>query len=175
MPRGQIHTSPRNEQDLDKEKGWDEEGTSTEVLPDLLSAFYGRLSDRAHRRGPLMATMSNPRLPPEILDYIVDLLHNEPWWLQRCCLVAKSWVPRTRKYLFNKIYIASLDDLEAWWKVFPDPNSSPGHYTRTLFFFSVRSIFSGVAGGRSLVRPFSNVMRLVISSGKDISNVRFLP
>jgi hypothetical protein len=128
-----------------------------------------------HVCGPLMTTMSNARLPQEILDYIVDFLHNEPWWLKRCCLVAKSWVPRTRKHIFNKIDIASLDDLEAWWKVFPDPNSSPGHYARTLFFLSVRSIFSGVAGGCSLVSPFSNVVRLVISCGKDISHVRFLP
>ncbi|KAF9786149.1 hypothetical protein BJ322DRAFT_771169 [Thelephora terrestris] len=124
-----------------------------------------------------MTTMSNARLPQEILDYIVDFLHNEPWWLKRCCLVAKSWVPRTRKHIFNKIDIASLDDLEAWWKVFPDPNSSPGHYARTLFFLSVRSIFSGVAGGCSLVRPFSNVVRLVISCAGEFptfTSSRFL-
>jgi len=38
---------------------------------------------------------SNPYLPPEILDYIVDLLHNSPNALKECCLVSKSWIPRT--------------------------------------------------------------------------------
>ena len=32
--------------------------------------------------------MSN--LPPEILDYILDLLHDEPEALKECCLVSKS-------------------------------------------------------------------------------------
>ncbi|KAF9642961.1 hypothetical protein BDM02DRAFT_3104213, partial [Thelephora ganbajun] len=51
-------------------------------------------------------TMSNPHkphLPPEILDYIVDFLYNEPETLKQCCLVSKSWVPRTRKHLFADI------------------------------------------------------------------------
>ncbi|KAF9786139.1 hypothetical protein BJ322DRAFT_1210669 [Thelephora terrestris] len=108
--------------------------------------------------------MSDPRLPPEILDYIVDFLHNKTWWLKRSCLVAKSWVPRTRKHLFNEIVIVSLNSLEAWWKVFPEPNSSPGHHTRSLFFLSVYFIFPEAAGGSILVRPFPNVVRLVISS-----------
>ncbi|KAF9643160.1 hypothetical protein BDM02DRAFT_3081141, partial [Thelephora ganbajun] len=51
-------------------------------------------------------TMSNPRqfhLPPEILDYIIDLLHDKPETLKQCCLVSKSWVSRTRKHLFADI------------------------------------------------------------------------
>ncbi|KAF9644805.1 hypothetical protein BDM02DRAFT_3066647, partial [Thelephora ganbajun] len=51
-------------------------------------------------------TMSNPYhvcLPPEILDYIVDFLHDTPETLKQCCLVSKSWVSRTRKSLFADI------------------------------------------------------------------------
>ncbi|KAF9645264.1 hypothetical protein BDM02DRAFT_3073690, partial [Thelephora ganbajun] len=51
-------------------------------------------------------TMSSPHqshLPPEILDYIVDLLHDEPETLKQCCLVSKSWVSRTRKHLFANV------------------------------------------------------------------------
>ena len=33
--------------------------------------------------------MSSPHLPPEILDYIVDLLHDKSDILGECCLVSK--------------------------------------------------------------------------------------
>ena len=37
--------------------------------------------------------MSLSRLPPEICDYIIDLLHNQQEVLKDCCLVCKSFVP----------------------------------------------------------------------------------
>lgn len=75
--------------------------------------------------------MSNPHLPPEILDYIVDSLHDEPGTLMQCSLVSKSWVPRTRKYLFAEVRFQGEGYLK-WRKTFPDPTNSPAHYTRTL-------------------------------------------
>ena len=48
-------------------------------------------------------TMSNPILPEELLDYIVDLLHDRVVVLRSCCLVPKSWIPRTQRHLFTKI------------------------------------------------------------------------
>jgi hypothetical protein len=57
--------------------------------------------------------MSNPDLPPEILDYIIDLLHDEPETLKRCCLVSKSWVPRTRKHLFADIGFQTEEHLKS--------------------------------------------------------------
>ena len=71
-------------------------------------------------------------LPPEMLDYIVDILHDDPQALHNCCFVAKSWVPRTRKHLFAKIGFNSPKDLQSWRKTFPDPSNSPARYTRTL-------------------------------------------
>ena len=44
--------------------------------------------------------MPNPYLPQETLDYIVDLLHDEPETLRERCLLSKPWIPRTRKHLF---------------------------------------------------------------------------
>ncbi|KAF9789320.1 hypothetical protein BJ322DRAFT_1105182 [Thelephora terrestris] len=76
--------------------------------------------------------MSSSHLLPEISDYIVDLLHNEPGTLQRCCLVCKSWIPRARKHLFHKVSFLSLENLEAWKDIFPDPVDSPAHYARFL-------------------------------------------
>ncbi|KAF9778142.1 hypothetical protein BJ322DRAFT_1214811 [Thelephora terrestris] len=115
------------------------------------------------QRAPNLTTMSDRRLPLEILDYIVDLLHDEPQALKNCCLVAKSWVPRTRKHLYNKIEITYRTDLEAWWKVFPDPGSSPGHHTRSMLFHGFGFI---ATGGYGMVRPFSNVVRLEMWDGK---------
>ena len=76
-------------------------------------------------------TMSKPRryIPPEILDDIVDFLQDEPEALTQCCLVSKSWIPRTRKYLFAQIEVE--DHLEWMW-IFPDPTNSPAHYVRRL-------------------------------------------
>jgi hypothetical protein len=58
--------------------------------------------------------MSDPHLPPELSDYIVDLLHDQPETLKWCCLVSKSWVPRTRRHLFGDIAFRYIPDLEAW-------------------------------------------------------------
>jgi len=52
-------------------------------------------------------TMSRS-LPPEILDLIVDHLHDEPTALKACCLVSKSWVPRTWNHLFALVEFCVL-------------------------------------------------------------------
>ena len=79
------------------------------------------------------ATMSKPsrHLPPEILDEIVDFLQDEPETLMQCCLVSKSWVPRTRKHIFAQIWVKAKDHRK-WTSIFPDPEDSPTHYTRRL-------------------------------------------
>ena len=76
--------------------------------------------------------MPNPRLPLEILDYIVDLTHDKPETLKACCLVAKAWVPLSRKHLFANIRFGHEGDLELWKQAFPDPSNSPMHHTHTL-------------------------------------------
>ena len=76
--------------------------------------------------------MSNPRLPPEILDHIVDLLHDNPKTLEQCCLTSKSWVTRARKHLFADIEFLTVDDLKSWKKTFPDPGNSPAYHTRAM-------------------------------------------
>ena len=118
--------------------------------------------------------MLNPQLPPEILDHIIDLLHAEPHTLRNCCLVTRSWIPRARKYLFGEIKIASLPDLHAWWKSFPDPGSSPAYHTHSLLLHSAKLI-SFVMEGCGWIRPFTNVMRLEMRGGKRDLRVGFLP
>ena len=67
-----------------------------------------------------------------MLDRIIDLLHDELETLKQCCLVSKSWVPRTRKNLFAEIEFRSESDLESWKKTFPDVANSPACQALTL-------------------------------------------
>ena len=47
--------------------------------------------------------------PQEILDLIIDHLHDEPATLKTSCLVSKAWVQRARKHLFAHIVLDSPD------------------------------------------------------------------
>ena len=93
-----------------------------------------RLVQREKAIGRVSAATAMPRpdLPPEILDSIVEFLYGETKALKQCCLVSKSWIPRTRKHLFAVIKFCNLDDIEAWKKTFPDPSNSPAHHTCAL-------------------------------------------
>ena len=78
--------------------------------------------------------MSSPYLPPELLDHTVDFLHDDPRALKECCLVSKSWIPRTRKHLFGHIMFRTQKSLQSWIETFPDPLDSPAHHTHTLTY-----------------------------------------
>src|ERR1700753_3734442 len=85
------------------------------------------------RSSTTSSTMSPPNLPPELLDHIADFLCDSSDALKSCCLVSKSWIPAARKHLFADIQFRTIDDLESWEAIFPDPSASPAHYTKTLF------------------------------------------
>ena len=75
--------------------------------------------------------LANP--PPEILDLIVDNLHDEPTTLEACCLACESWIPRTRYHLFAGVeFNSQAPSVQSWIRAFPDPSNSPTHYTRKL-------------------------------------------
>ena len=83
--------------------------------------------------------MSCP-LPPEILDLVVDHLHDEQTTLNACCLVSKSWIPRTRKYLFAHLRLHHTDrPIQSWKQTFPDPSNSPAHHVSSLFLHAIRA------------------------------------
>jgi len=102
-------------------------------------------------------------LSQEILDYTIDLLHDKPEILKRCCLVSKSWVPRTRKYLFADIKFHSADDLGSWKKTFPDIANSPAYYARTLSVGCPRLVIA-LDGEEGCIRAFSGVTSLHLDS-----------
>ena len=110
-------------------------------------------------------TMPNPYIPQEILDYIVDLLHDKPETLKRCCLVSKSWVPCARKHLFADIQFRTEDDLRSWKKTFLNSANSPAYYTRTLFIDSPRAVTAADAEEGGWIRAFSGISSLDVDNG----------
>ena len=119
--------------------------------------------------------MSNPHLPPEIFDYIVDLLHDKPKMLGKCCLVSKSWVPRTRKHLFVNIKLLSVKDVQSWGKAFPNDWDSPAHHTRTLSVFWTQAIVEADARAGGLIQTFPRVVRLRLTQPASSKNLLAAP
>ena len=118
---------------------------------------------RGGRLYPSIKTaMSEPRLPQEIIDYIVDLLRNERGTLSQCCLVSKSWIPRTRKHLFGEINFTSPTDPEEWMRMFPDPSNSPARYSHCLRIRCARDPIPEATKMGGWILSLTNVVRLVI-------------
>ena len=117
--------------------------------------------------------MSNPRLPLEITDHIIDLLYNKPKALKECCLVSKSWLPRARKHIFANIQFRSTYDIGLWKKAFPDPTDSPAYLARTLFVGCSQVVEEIDAEEGGWIRAFSLIERLTVSWTDEISLVPF--
>jgi len=115
--------------------------------------------------------MSSPRLPAELLDHVVDFLHNVEYALRNCCLVSKSWIPRTRQHIFASIQFETRDELESWRKAFPDPLASPGHYTKTLFIGSLHFATAMDAETGGWIRGFSRVVVLKVEGHRWFRDV----
>ncbi|KAI0077384.1 hypothetical protein K474DRAFT_1661825 [Panus rudis PR-1116 ss-1] len=46
---------------------------------------------------------TKPRLPPELIDHIIDYLHSYQKALSTCSLVCKSWLPTVRYHRFSRL------------------------------------------------------------------------
>ena len=125
------------------------------------------------RSDPPSTLMSNPDLPPEIIDWIVDFLHDKPDTLKTCCLASKSWVPRTRKHLFASIEFDSAKTVESWKETFPDPSNSPAYYTHTLCFRRAPAVTAAGTGAGGLIQSFSRVARLELKTQNGGSRTSF--
>jgi hypothetical protein len=120
-------------------------------------------------------TMSNPHLPAEILDHVVDHLYDMRDALNSCCLVSKSWIPRTRKHLFTDVMFYTIKLLQTWKEMFPDPSTSPGCYAKLLFVGNSEVVTVADAEAGGWITGFSRVVRLVVSSVHDESKTPFVP
>ena len=117
--------------------------------------------------------MSAPHLLPEILDYIADLLHAKPETLKRCCLVSKSWIPRTRKHLFADIRFRTGKRLELWKETFPDPLTSPARYAKTLFIECSHVVVAADVEPGGWITGFSRVVNLRVDSQASFADGSF--
>ena len=118
-------------------------------------------------------------LPPEILDLIVDHLHDKPTTLRASCLVSKSWVPRTRKHLFDQVNFSPRGSTpESWMQTFPDPSNSPARYTRTLYLSDIKVVATAISDALPWIRAFNNIVNLRVNPverryGHQISFTQF--
>ena len=108
-------------------------------------------------------TMSVPYIPPETFDYIIDLLHDESPTLKECCLVSKSWIPRTRRHLFAYVQFRRVCNLNSWKETFPDPAKSPAYHTHTLTVGCVQFVEEADAEEGGWIQTFSRVERLIVN------------
>jgi hypothetical protein len=67
------------------------------------------LSGVTHLSCPSRSLLSSPDismpLSPELIDIIIDNLHNDKRSLSACCLTSKQWVSSCRFHLFSKITV----------------------------------------------------------------------
>ena len=114
--------------------------------------------------------MSSPYLPTELLDYIVDHLHDTEDALKSCGLLSKSWIPRTRRHLFTNILFGSRDRLQSWKTMFPDPSSSPASYAKYFFIRFPQFVTATDAEGGGWISTFSNVVHFEVDIGLTWGN-----
>ena len=72
--------------------------------------------------------------PQEIIDDIIDHFQDDPSPknLQTCSLVARSWVPRSRRSLFRDVSFPGKNRFERWCKAIPPGPDGIASYTRIL-------------------------------------------
>jgi hypothetical protein len=115
-------------------------------------------------------------LPPEILDHIVDHLHDEPVALKACCVTSKSWIHRTRVHLFACVEFSALKPyVELWKQAFPDPSNSPAHYTRHLSIHGLPLVTATNADAGGWIGAFHNVVHLHLGDLSMDHQVSLIP
>jgi len=114
--------------------------------------------------------MLTPRFPLEILDYTIDLLHDDPDALKECCLVSKSWIHRTRKHLFAHVKFITEKRLQSWKEAFPDPFNSPAYHAHTLSINYSGEIIDTDRGAGEWIRGFSRVVHLRVASQRSYTD-----
>jgi hypothetical protein len=97
-----------------------------------------------------------------MLDHVVDFLHDKKYELSKCCLVSKSWIPRTRTHLFADIKFRTEKDLQSWKKMFPDPSTSPAHYAKTLSVKCLQVVTAADAEPGGWIGGFSRVVHFTL-------------
>lgn len=110
--------------------------------------------------------MPRPPFLADLLDHIVDDLQDETDVLKNCCLVSRSWVPRTRKHLFMRVILLTQAKLQSWKTTFPDSSTSPACYVKYLFIRWPQIVEATSAENGGWVSTFSSVVYLLLDTSR---------
>ena len=100
-------------------------------------------------RSPTLATPrcgASPSLPEELLDHIVDHLHNSEDALKSRCIIPKSWTLRARRHLFARVRFHTPESLKSWKERFSDSSTSPTYFTEYMRVDCPQAVASAEAG-----------------------------
>ena len=116
-------------------------------------------------------------LPQEMLDLIIDHLHNDLPALKSCCTTSKSWFPRSRKHLFARVeFHTQKSHIELWKEAFPDPSDSPACNTRVLSIRGLPAITAADADGTGWIHTFHRLVKLDLDTfGYDDHQISLVP
>ncbi|KAJ6492022.1 hypothetical protein C8R45DRAFT_990233 [Mycena sanguinolenta] len=78
-----------------------------------------------------MPSSSAPILPPEVIDLIIDYLHDHPPTLRTCSLISRNWLGGSRYHLFNGLYL-SAHSFSSFRELLKSPYSTFGFHLRHL-------------------------------------------
>ncbi|KAJ7846699.1 hypothetical protein B0H14DRAFT_2771355 [Mycena olivaceomarginata] len=78
-----------------------------------------------------MPSPSEPILPPEVIDLIIDYLHVHRGTLRACSLVGRNWLGGSRHHLFDGVYLAARD-LGTFQNLLESPDNTLLFHIRNL-------------------------------------------
>ena len=105
-------------------------------------------------------------LPPEIFDYIIDLLRNERGAVKNCCTLSKWLVPLIQRHIYSDITIKNSLKLKRWLETFPDFAKSPTYHTRSLRICSVEYLTDNDPTESRWIQSFTNVVQLEVQNNR---------
>ena len=114
-------------------------------------------------------TFVSRMLPFELLEYIVDFLHDDSNALRACSLTCQSLIPAARKYLFRRIVLKRVSDTLRFLQALDssaDTQFSVASYVRDL-----RLPFMGFVKGGKKQRRYELVRR-VLRNLQHLSQLR---
>jgi hypothetical protein len=116
---------------------------------------------RSQHLSALTQTTMPPSFPPEIFDLVVHHLRDEPMTLKVCCLISRLWFYLTQRHLFACVeFHAQKSHIEQWKKTFPNPSTSPTHYTRSLSIGGIPFIPVSDSRAGGWIHTFHNLVHL---------------
>ncbi|SJK98747.1 uncharacterized protein ARMOST_02016 [Armillaria ostoyae] len=113
------------------------------------------------------------RLPPEILDTIIDELQNDKKSLLQASLACKAICPRTRVHLFSITSLSSQSDCDRLLKLITlSPKLALHFKSLDIMMIQLQDIHETLAayGGLTVIESLVNVTRFSLTSSYRVYN-----